>query len=151
MFDASVVATPSTPAAASYFNGALNLSTILPRGAAGAPDDLGAFALGLDEGLYDVSVQARDGSLFAWYVRAALEVDEGSSASLGSLVTPYPAVLEGTIFDPQGKGLGGATVRAWLPFASSTKGLPATAVQIGETRTDDQGGYVLPLPPSLSR
>lgn len=145
MFDASVVASPSLPPPQKYFDGALGQTAILPREASALPDPSGGFTLGVDSGQFDFSVRPRDGSLYPWLVRPRI-----SSSDLGTLVTAFPAVLAGTIRDPSGSGVAAATVRAWLPVAGSAPTDAPTVIQIGETKTDESGGYVLPLPASIT-
>ncbi len=153
LIDVSIEATPPLPSPVSYYDKTLQLAPVLPDKATGAPGSTGQFSLAVDPGTvaypatFDFSVRTRDGSGFPWFVRASIIVPT-SGSDLGTLSVPYPAVLEGAIQDPDGGLVGGATIRAWLPVTDPAAD-GGTVIQIGETISDDAGGYVLALPPSI--
>jgi protocatechuate 3,4-dioxygenase beta subunit len=84
-------------------------------------------------------------------VRPLTEV--ASDASRLDVQVPLPIAVTGKIADPNGKVVKNALVRAYTlytateqPTDASTPTAPQAVTQIAETRTDQDGSYVLLLP-----
>ena len=153
MSSAYVVVTPSLSSTTRYLDEVLALGSLQPREQS-MPLQAAAFALPVDPGEFDFSVRPADGSLYPWLVRSRLSVapaDISPVTDLDPMTIPYPAVLQGVIRSPSGTSLAGAVVRAWVPVKEpSGAGKVVGLIQIGETLAGLDGGYVLPLPPSIS-
>jgi hypothetical protein len=153
MDGASVVAVPSLGDVTNYLNQVLNPEPLLPRQASGVLRN-GAFSIGVDPGEFDFSVRPTPGSAYPWLVRPRLVVPPTDAAVIDlELAMSYPAVLQGVVRDASsGDRLADAAVVAWLPVERKTaQGTVTGVIQIGETRSESDGSYVLPLPPSTSR
>ncbi|WP_437570209.1 carboxypeptidase-like regulatory domain-containing protein [Sorangium sp. So ce542] len=153
MDGASVVAVPSLGDVTNYINQVLNPEPPLPRQASGVLRN-GAFSIGADPGEFDFSVRPTPGSAYPWLVRPRLVVPPTDAAVIDlELAMSYPAVLQGVVRDASsGDRLADAAVVAWLPVERKTaQGTVTGVIQIGETRSEPDGSYVLPLPPSTSR
>ncbi|XXZ31526.1 carboxypeptidase-like regulatory domain-containing protein [Sorangium sp. So ce321] len=152
MDGATVLAVPSVGEDTPYLGQVLKPEPLPPRQASGVLRR-GSFSLGADPGEFDFSVRPRPDSTYPWLVRPRLAVSATDAAVTElDLAVPYPAVLQGGVRDESGAPLGDAAVVAWLPVESNTAQGPVRAViQIGETRSEPDGSYVLPLPPSTSR
>ena len=112
----------------------------------------GDFSLQADPGLVDLLVVPPTDSFFPWLVRSQLDVqpnvDGAEMFNLPSLVLSYPAMVGGTVRSPDDALVTNSTVRAWLPVTAA--GFESKVViQMGETTTDSNGQFTLPLAPSL--
>jgi hypothetical protein len=68
--------------------------------------------------------------------------------NLPSLGLSYPAIVRGVVRSPDNAIVTSGTVRAWMPVTAA--GFDSSIViQIGETKTDGDGRFTLPLAPSL--
>lgn len=144
---------PSQLTPVSYWSRVHALDAALPRSASAGTDDAGSFSLGVDQGASDLSVRPPEGSGYPWLVHPRVTVQLADNAvRLDDLVLPSPAVLQGTILDPSGKGAANVSIDAWLPVrdSSAKDGLTGTVIQIGTTTTDAGGHYTLLLPASLA-
>ncbi|XXX76600.1 carboxypeptidase regulatory-like domain-containing protein [Sorangium sp. So ce134] len=152
MDGASVLAVPSLGEVTTYLNQVLTPEPLLPRQASGVVRN-GAFSIGADPGEFDFSVRPTPGSAYPWLVRPRLVVPATDAAVADlELAMSYPAVLQGVVRDASGDPLGDAAVVAWLPVERKTaQGKVTGVIQVGETRSEPDGSYVLPLPPSTSR
>jgi hypothetical protein len=151
----AVRASPSLPKTRTYFESALESLVILPRQSAGSTDDSGLFAVPVDPGLYDVTLQPPAASGFPWLVlpsNVVVPAAQQPASTLEGVVVPFPAVFVGTA-SAQGIPAEGATVRAYLPLAGSeTKDTaPVRVVQIGEAIVGAGGRFVLLVPPTVAR
>ncbi|MBI4701474.1 MAG: carboxypeptidase regulatory-like domain-containing protein [Deltaproteobacteria bacterium] len=148
----SIYLQPSASAPQSYLEQVLTTTTVLPSSATMLTDAAGAFSLEVDPGVLDLAAQPSPSSGYPWLVLSRVAVKasaDPATTDLGSLALSNPVVLRGTLLSPEGLGLGGALVRAWLPVQSQNEGGEPTAIQVGETLSDAAGGYILRLPASL--
>jgi hypothetical protein len=115
-------------------------------------DGAGTFSLHTASGSVDLLIAPPPGSLYPWVARSQVDVKanapDAQSADFTDLQVPYPAVLRGTVFDPHGQIVDNAVVRAWLPVTADGG---TAVIQIAETTTDDQGRYLMPVAPSISK
>lgn len=151
-----VQATPS-PELVLPFEDAFGARPFLPRPSSTEVDGNGRFVLQADPGLYDVSVSAAEELGFARYVRSAVLVDQGD-LDLGQLALPPPSVLSGTAW------LVSAGVRAPMALSSirayayldkdraytRDAKRAVSVIEVGGTRTADDGGFRLLLPSSIT-
>ncbi len=110
-------------------------------------DDSGRFSLKVDIGApLDVSVRPADGSGYPWLVQPQFLLQKSGEVdtTLKGSKLAWPALLRGTLRDPDGSPVANAKVDAYLPLDQ------AVVVQIGETTTDSEGNYELVLPASIS-
>lgn len=153
MSSAYVVVTPSLSSTTRYLDKVLALEPLQPREQS-MPLQTTAFALPVDPGEFDFSVRPADGSLYPWLVRSRLSVsaaDIAPASDLDPMTVSYPVALQGVIRAPSGGSLSESVVRAWVPVKEpSGTGRVVGLIQIGETLAGSDGGYVLPLPPSIS-
>jgi hypothetical protein len=146
---ALLVSGPEGPVAA-YFASKHSLPPLSPRqvvAETAAPD--GNFSILVDPGTVDLIAQPPDGSSYPWLIKPNLDLP--GDLALGDLTIPYPAILSGTVTDPEGRAVTGADVVAWFPVRKTDPagGLTGTAVQIAATTTDASGNYTLLLPASV--
>ncbi len=112
----------------------------------------GYFSLLANPGLVDLLVVPPPSSLFPWLVRSQLPVQPNADGAemfdLPSLTLSYPAIVGGVVRSPNNAIVASGTVRAWMPVMAA--GFDSMVViQIGETITDPDGRFILPLAPSL--
>ncbi len=150
----SVLASPVIDAQ-TYVAAAFDVGDVLPRNSSTQTNGFGSFDMLVDPGTLDFSIQPSADTGFPWLVIPRLLVNDASEhpvADLSTLTLPAPALVSGTV--SSGKGVvPSAVVRAWLPIPSSKTGGASNVtplIQIGETVSDDQGRFVLPLPPTIS-
>jgi hypothetical protein len=114
----------------------------------------GSFALLADPGLVDLLVVPPPGSLFPWLVRSQLDVkpnDNGVEVfNLPSLGLSHPAIIGGVVRGPDNAIVAKGTVRAWMPVTAAGSS-NTVVIQIGETTTEADGRFTLPLAPSISK
>lgn len=152
--DVEVRLTPAATGALPYL-GAVSTLDVPPRPASTFAR-YGQFKLSVDPGLFDLSIITPRDSGYPWLVRPNQPIS-GSQAdgsptvlSLEPFELQNPVVIQGTVRDPGNAVLPGATIRAWIEVgASEGSGIAPSAVQIGETIADENGAYVLLLPPSI--
>lgn len=153
MDGAGVFAIPSIANVPRFLDRVLGPEPLLPRQAS-TTLRRGEFAFDIDPGEFDFSVRPHSGGGYPWLVKPRLSVPQGSEDThLDALTMPYPAMLQGVLRDAAGAPLGDALVMAWLPVevpSASANGSSTGVIQIGETRSEPDGSYVLPLPPSIS-
>lgn len=152
--DVEVMLTPASKEALRYLGTKLDTEIRPQPEGASAPD--GEFQIAADPGRYDITF-VPNGVGFPWVVVPQLLVgasETGPSGTpivedVGEWTLQSPVVVKGTVRDAAGTPLPGATVRAWLPVGTADSDLAASAVQVGEATADNQGRYVLLLPPSV--
>lgn len=110
-------------------------------------NDLGAFAMSVDVGLYDMNVKTSPETGFAWLV----EPEVVMSPEVGELVLGYrlepPIPVHGVIRTPGGDTVPNALIRAYvLTGADEATSRP---IQVAETVSDDDGAYRLLIAPHL--
>src|SRR6478609_8970547 len=151
---AQVRAVPS-PLVTSPFLAAFGDIPFSPRSSSDVVDERGNFVLPVDPGHFDITLQAPEGLGFGWFVRPGVQVGE-RNVELGVLSLPWPWRLSGTAsitIDGQSQPLASSAIRA---YAYLDKNLAYTrdpeqavsAIEVAETRADDQGRYELLLPAS---
>lgn len=146
---ASVTIVPSQEKAIEYWTSTHALPPRTSREAPTVTNDDGNFTLLVDPGKSDLVIQAAEGSGFPWLVRPRLALDDDTQ--LASLTLTPPAILRGTVRDPDGAPVPDAEVNAWFPVREPKRkgGLVGTVVKIATTRTDAQGNYTLVMPSSI--
>jgi hypothetical protein len=130
----------------------LDLSATTPKDATTALGISGEFALRVSPGKFDLWVRPQESSGYPWLVRSRVQVNEGADADLNTMEIAYPAILKGTIVDPaSGQPIPGAAVNAWVRVKdpNAPDAYLGTVVQIAETTSSEDGGYLLSLPPSI--
>jgi hypothetical protein len=110
-------------------------------------NDLGAFAMSVDTGLYDMQVKVSSETGFAWLVEPELVM----SAELGDLARNYrldpPIPVRGVIRTSDGEVVPDALVRAYV--LTSTEGAASRPIQVAETVSAEDGSYRLLIAPRL--
>jgi hypothetical protein len=148
---APAVAAPSLDAGTSYLDAVLLPPVLQPRRVSGNVDAEGRFELSLDPGIFDLAIETNAARGFPWLVVPSLLVlpaDQTPVLQLGERSLAYPAIVEGTL-DIAGRGVPYAIVRAWVEVPSADAAT-SRYVAVGETTTDELGGFFLPLPPTLT-
>jgi hypothetical protein len=110
-------------------------------------DDLGAFAMSVDTGLYDTHVKMSSETGFAWLV----EPEVAMSPQFGDLVRGYrldpPIPIRGVIRTSDGEAVPNALIRAYV--LASTDGAASRPFQVAETVSGEDGSYRLLIAPRL--
>ena len=110
-------------------------------------DDLGAFAMSVDSGLYDMHVKMSSETGFAWLVEPELVM----SAELGDLERGYrldpPIPVRGVIRSGDGDIEPDALVRAYVFMTA--EGAASRPIQVAETVSSEDGSYRLLIDPRL--
>lgn len=140
----------------SPFDAAFGNRPLLPRASSGLVNERGSFALDVDPGLFDVSVQAPEELGFGWFVRPGVEMTN-QAQDLGFLSLPLPSVLSGNAsvrLESGSVALSSAAIRAYVylnkDLAYTREPAEAVAVvQVAETRADSAGRFRLLLPESI--
>ncbi|MFT3775681.1 MAG: hypothetical protein QM820_60820 [Minicystis sp.] len=148
---ATVTITPALGAPRPFWNAVHGLAPLAARQVSTSTSDDGNFSLLVDDGLADVVIQTDAGSGFPWLVRPRFKIESSDDIELGSLALTNPAVLSGTVRDPNGVPVANAEVNAWFPVRdpSAPNGLAGTVVKIATTQTDANGNYRLVMPSSI--
>lgn len=110
-------------------------------------NELGAFAMSLDAGLYDVHVKVSPETGFPWLVEPELPVsaDDGE-LSQGYLLEP-PIPLQGLVRTSQGESVANAVIRAHILKSSEDGAI--RSIQVAETVSGEDGSYRLLIAPRL--
>lgn len=110
-------------------------------------NSIGAFAMTVDAGLYDMHVKVSSETGFAWLV----EPEVPMTAELGDVVRGYrldpPIPLSGVLRSSDGETVPNALVRAYL-FIDTGAGT-TRPLQVAETVSDEGGRYRLLIAPHL--
>ncbi len=130
--------------ARSYLEQTHLLPPIPVRQVLSTTDGSGSFSLQVDQGVANVTVQPDPATSFPWFVQTGVSLDMETV----TLDVTSPAILVGTITDPDGNPVADAEVDAW--YAVRDPSLAGTAVQIATTSTDANGNYTLILPSSVA-
>lgn len=104
---------------------------------------LGAFAMRMDVGLYDMHVKVPSETGYAWLVEPALAMDNDLARTY--LLDP-PLPVEGLVQASDGTALPDALIRAYVLADDGTSKRP---VQVAETVSKDDGSYRLLIAPRL--
>ena len=152
--DAEVRVTPTASASQSYLGNML-ASDVQPRSASATTDN-GQYKLHVDGGTFDLSIVPQSPG-YPWLVRPRQIIgspmaDSAPVLNLETMRFQSPAVLRGLASGADGAPLPGATIRAWIGVSDpQDPTVSPSAVQIGEAVADNQGNYVLLLPPSIKQ
>lgn len=114
------------------------------RTQSGTTTAFGEFELLVDPGELDLFVQMPPETGFPWAVLPSFRVEARDNQSVPDLGLHYPALAQGQVSGDMGL-LPYAVVRAWV---QPTEGGPL--IQIGAATTNEQGIFVLPLPPDIT-
>lgn len=119
------------------------------RPASALTDDRGEFTVSLDSGFYDVVVKPPRGSGYPWQYFSDREFDSDlRNVYRTKLTLPPPLVITGQItLKGMNMPMPGATVDAY-GLVEDVRGF-LRPVLIGTTTADQEGKYVLALPPRL--
>jgi hypothetical protein len=109
--------------------------------------DMGAFAMSVDAGLYDMHVQMSSETGFAWLLEPELAMSEAS----GDLERGYrldpPIPVRGVIRASNGEVVPNALIRAYV--FTSAEGDASRPIQVAETVSGEDGSYRLLIDPRL--
>jgi hypothetical protein len=105
-------------------------------------DGNGSFQIDLDPGAYNVSARPPEGSGFPWSIHPNVSVGAGSDPL--NVQVPYAIPVDGIVTDAGGQAVRNAILRAYAPLPDGSG-----TIQVGETRTDETGHYLLLLPPGF--
>jgi hypothetical protein len=110
-------------------------------------DDLGTFAMSVDNGLYDMHVKMSSETGFAWLVEPELAM----SPEFGDLARGYrldpPIPIRGVIRTSDGEVVPNALIRAYV--LATTEGAASRPIQVAETVSGEDGSYRLLIAPRL--
>ena len=161
--EARTVASPAS-IVSDVLHVALGETVYVPRASTGPVEPDGSFALSSDVGTFDFSVQPQASTGFAWLVLPNLGVGTTPSTSsgltLGDLLAPSPVTYSGKLIAPGSPTenpvyMPNALIRTYLYMsggAYTTDPTQADSVlQIAETRSDGNGGFVLLIPAALNK
>lgn len=120
-------------------------SLAMPRSKEAVTNSLGAFAMSMDLGIYDLHVKVPSQTGFAWVVDPELVMssEDGEFLRVYELVPPIP--IEGSVRTSEGDPVPGAPVRAYVLLR--TDGATSRAVQVAETVSGEDGSYRLLISP----
>jgi hypothetical protein len=108
---------------------------------------LGAFAMSIDVGLYDMHVKTAPESGYAWLVEPELVMSPESGDSVRAYRLDPPIPVHGVIRTSDGEVVPNALVRAYVLTAA--EGAPSRSVQVAETESGEDGSYRLLIAPRL--
>ncbi|KPK15263.1 MAG: hypothetical protein AMJ62_09875 [Myxococcales bacterium SG8_38] len=109
-------------------------------------NSIGAFAMTVDEGIYDLQVRVPSETGFAWLIEPnlAMSGDRGDLSRSYRLVPPIP--VRGFLRASDGSPAAGALIRGYL---SIDDGGGSRRIQIAETTSREDGSYELLIAPGL--
>ncbi len=110
-------------------------------------NDIGAFAMSVDVGLYDMHLKTSPDSGFAWLVEPelAMSPEEGDSVRGYRLDPPIP--VQGVIRASDGDVVPNALIRAYV--LKTVEGSAGRSIQVAETESGEDGSYRLLIAPRL--
>lgn len=140
---------PALTKPSAYLTATHELATLAARDVPLETANDGTFSLLVDPGAADLVIQMDPASGYPWLVRP--RVSPTADAELGALVITNPALLSGTVRDPNGVPVANAEVNAWFPVRDprAPEGLAGVVVKIATTQTDESGNYKLVMPSSI--
>jgi len=110
-------------------------------------DDLGAFAMSVDTGFYDMHVKVSSETGFAWLVEPELVM----SAERGDLERSYrldpPIPVRGVVRTSDGQAVPEALIRAYV--LTTQEDSASRTIQVAETVSGEDGSYRLLIAPRL--
>jgi hypothetical protein len=110
-------------------------------------NELGAFAMSIDAGLYDVQVKVPSESGFAWLVEAELVVSPNASELQRGFRLDPPIPLRGVLRSSDGAVVANAPLRAYI-LTTGEDGI-TRPLQVAETVSGEDGSYRLLIAPRL--
>ncbi len=140
----------------SAFQSAFGQAPLYPRPSSGLVDDEGRFALSVEPGRFDVTVEAPEALGFGWYVRPGADVgDRDLDLSVADL--KRPSVLTGRVTLAASGGtrpLASAAINAYAYLNKDRQYTrdpeqAVSVVQVAATRANDDGAFRLLLPAGL--
>jgi hypothetical protein len=126
---------------------------VLPRASSGLVGSDGLFAFEADAGIFDFRVEPDPITGYGWLVQPRVSFP-ATGGAISELRVPLPVVYQGTVTldDPATPSpIPGALIRAYI-FVSEDGTFSAkpveggAAVQVAETRADEDGNYTLLIP-----
>jgi len=108
---------------------------------------IGAFAMTLDAGLYDLQVKVSSDSGFAWLVEPDLLMSADSGERLRAYQLAPPIPIRGVLRSGDGKAVPNALVRAYILV--DTGGGTTRPLQVAETVSGEDGSYRLLIAPGF--
>ncbi len=120
-------------------------ATATHRSQEAVSNDLGAFAMSVDVGLYDINVKPSSETGFAWLVEPELVMDPGSAESIRGYRLQPPIPVQGVLRTHDGEVVPNALVRAYV--LTGTEGSTTRPIQVAETLSGDDGSYRLLIAP----
>ena len=122
-------------------------SAVLHRSQEAVSSDMGAFAMSVDAGLYDMHVKMSSETGFAWLLEPELAMSEAS----GDLERGYrldpPIPVRGVIRASNGEVVPNALIRAYA--FTTAEGDASRSIQVAETVSGEDGSYRLLIDPRL--
>lgn len=153
-FDVPVTFTPTSPEASTFLKSELETAGSVSTNASTVTDIDGGFAVALDPGDYNLSLQPAPTSNLPWAVLSRLNVPAVESQTVPNLAVtiPNPVVMSGSVVDPEGSPISDARIRVWLAPADPDPDdeTQPSVLQIAETVSDGAGRYTLLLPASIT-
>jgi hypothetical protein len=124
-----------------------------PRAGGALVNQDGSFSFLADPGFYDLFVQPDQDSGFGWYVQPLLQV-ESADQDLGDLKVTLPVVFRGVVTSSTGtsnasSGVSDALIRAYTYVSNPERPEERAAIQVAETRADQNGAFKLLIPQKL--
>jgi hypothetical protein len=154
-----VLLSPTSPETVSFLENELGDGAAVSIGASavtGSNANEGQFAVELDPGDYNLTLQPSPESNLPWAVISRLNISavEGQSVPNLDVTISNPVVLQGRVRDPSGAPIPDALIRVWLApdngNADESDNSEPSALQIAETTSDSSGRYELLLPASIT-
>ncbi len=108
---------------------------------------LGAFAMSVDVGLYDMHVKTSSETGFAWLVEPELVMSTEAGDSVRGYRLDPPIPVRGVIRTGAGEVVPHALIRAYV--LTSTTGAASRPIQVAETLSGEDGSYRLLIAPRL--
>ncbi|MFI5302746.1 MAG: hypothetical protein ACHREM_32045, partial [Polyangiales bacterium] len=108
----------------------------------------------LDPGVYDIVFHLPEPSAYPWIVMPNASVPEPIRSAptfiVGTITPTLPVVMRGTVREPNGTAIAGATIQAKALRFAADGVTEIAAVEVGEATADSNGAYILRLPSSLT-
>ncbi len=115
--------------------------TSMHRSQEALSNEIGAFTMPMDLGLYDMQVKVPSETGYAWLVEPAFVMEEDAARTY--LLEP-PIPVSGKVFAGDGTPVPGVVIRA---YTLTSEGSSARQIQVAETTSDDDGNYRLVIAP----
>lgn len=111
-------------------------------------DETGAFRVAVDRGSYDVTIKPPSGTGYAWYVRRDVKIGSNGEFT-NDIEMSSPVAIDSKIsYDaPEPDSVAGAQITAYAVIDDHELG--ERAIAIGKAVADDNGQFMLLLPPKV--